>query len=123
MVRVNPPPDPVTVTVYVPAVVEELALKLRVDVPDPGAARLAGLKVAVTPAGMPDAASDTAEEKLPLMVEVTFVEALPPCAALTLAGEADKVKFAAVGVLTVYVELAEPVKLVAAALLADAVTV
>jgi hypothetical protein len=101
LVRDSPPPVPVIVIEYVPVVAEELALNVSVDVPEPGAAMLEGLNVAVTPDGMPEAESATAELKLPLMVEETLAEPVPPCARLTLDGEAESEKFAGGGVLTV----------------------
>lgn len=45
-----------------------LAVKVRVELPLPGAAIEAGLKLAVTPEGKPVAESETAELKPPLIV-------------------------------------------------------
>lgn len=64
--------------------VAALALALRVSVldPDPGAARVAGEKLAVTPLGMPVAVKATAESNAgaPATVSVTVVEL--PCTTL-----------------------------------------
>jgi hypothetical protein len=77
------------------------AINVRVDVPEPGAARLPGFSVAVTPEGTPEAESAIADEKPPVMVEVILLVPLAPCAMLTLDGEAASEKIAAGGVLTV----------------------
>ena len=52
-----------------------LALNVSVELPLPGAANEVGLKLAVTPAGKPEALSETAELKPPLIVVV--IDALP----------------------------------------------
>jgi hypothetical protein len=52
-VDVTPPPLPVMVMEYVPAVALLLTVKVRVEDPDPGAAMLDGLKFALTPDGSP----------------------------------------------------------------------
>ena len=55
-----------------------LALSVTVEIPLPGAAIEAGLKLAVTPEGKPEAASETAELKPPLIVvEIVLVPELP----------------------------------------------
>ena len=59
-VSVRPPPVPVTVMVYVPVAALLLAVSVNVDDPDPGAAMLEGLKLAVTPDGIPLAERATA---------------------------------------------------------------
>ena len=69
----TPPPLAVTVTLVVPVVAVLLAEKVRVELPLPGAPIEAGLKLAVTPAGRPEAESDTAELKPPLTVVETVV--------------------------------------------------
>jgi hypothetical protein len=80
------------VTVVVPVVAVLLAVNVRVELPLPGAAIEIGLKLAVTPAGKPDAESETAELNPPLMVvEIVEVPELP-CATDTLVGEALTVK-------------------------------
>jgi len=63
----------VIVMLAVPVVAVLLAEKVRVELPPPGAAMEAGLKLAVTPAGNPAAESETAELKPPLTV-VEIVE-------------------------------------------------
>ena len=54
-----------------------------VDDPDPGAAMLLGLKLAVAPEGSPDALSETEELKLPETVVVTVLVVEEACATLT----------------------------------------
>jgi hypothetical protein len=89
------------VTVDDPVVAVALAVRVRVDVPLPGAAIEAGAKLAVTPAGKPEAESETAELKPPLTV-VEIVE-LPdvPCTTERVVGDALSVKFGDVAALTV----------------------
>ena len=86
------PPVPVTVIEYVPGVVEPPTVNVSVEEPEPGAVMEAGLNPAVTPAGRPDAESETAElnppETLVLMVDVPEL----PCITETLAGEAEMAK-------------------------------
>src|SRR5581483_3860819 len=80
------------VTFTVPVVAVLLAVNVSVEFPLPGAAIEAGLKLAVTPAGKPDADSDTAELKPPLtVVEIVLLPDLP-CVTLSEAGEAVTVK-------------------------------
>ena len=77
-VWVTPPPEAVTVTVAVPVVAVLLAESVSVELPLPGAAIEVGLKLAVTPAGKPDAESDIAELKPPLTaVEIVLVPEAP----------------------------------------------
>lgn len=59
-----PPPTASTVMGYVPGAMVAATARVRVDVPEPGAAMDEGLKLAVTPAGWPVADSETAELKL-----------------------------------------------------------
>ncbi len=68
VVCVTPPPVAVMVTLEVPVVAVLLAVSVRVELPFPGAAMDAGLKLAVTPEGNPEAESDTAALKPPLTV-------------------------------------------------------
>ena len=93
VVWVTPPPLAVIVMFAVPVVAVLLAERVKVELPLPGAAMEAGLKLAVTPAGNPEADNATAELKPPLTV-VEIVE-LPdvPCVTERLAGEALTVKF------------------------------
>lgn len=88
----TPPPLAVTVTFVVPVVAVLLAEKVRVELPLPGAPIDAGLKLAVTPAGRPEADSEIAELNPP----VTLVEivVLPDCPCVTdkLVGDALKLK-------------------------------
>src|SRR6478609_3216188 len=81
-------PVAVTVTFTVPVVAVLLAVNVSVELPLPGAAMDAGLKLAVTPAGKPDAASDTAELKPPLTVVETVELPEVPCVTDKLAGAA-----------------------------------
>jgi hypothetical protein len=93
VVCVTPPPVADRVMLAVPMVAALLAESVRVELPPPGAAMEAGLKLAVTPAGNPEADNATAELNPPLTV-VEIVE-LPdvPCVTETVAGEALIVKF------------------------------
>src|SRR6267378_7621342 len=59
-----------------------------VEEPEPGAAMPAGLKLAVAPAGKPEALSATLVLKLPLKLVLTVVDAEPPCTALNVIGDA-----------------------------------
>jgi hypothetical protein len=73
-----PPPVAVTVTFVVPVVAVLLAEKVRVELPLPGAAMEAGLKLAVTPEGRPEAESEIAELKPPLTeVETVLLPEAP----------------------------------------------
>ena len=96
-----PPPVPVMVTVEVPVAADEVAVSVRVEDPEPGAAIDAGLKLALTPEGRPDADNDTAALKPPETV-VEMVE-LPevPCVTETDVGEALMVKFGVGAAVTV----------------------
>ena len=82
------PPVAVTVTFAVPVVAVAVAENVSVELPLPGAAMDAGLKLAVTPAGRPEADNDTAELKPPLtVVEIVLLPEVP-CVTDRLAGEA-----------------------------------
>jgi hypothetical protein len=78
LVRVNPPPTAVKVRFVVASVAVVEAVRVKVELPLPGAAILAGEKVAVTPAG--NGAMLKASELLnpPDTVVVTDVVALAP---------------------------------------------
>ena len=96
VVWVTPPPVAVTVTVEVPVVAVLPAVNVSVELPLPGAAIELGLKLAVTPAGRPEADNATDELKPPL-VDVEMV-ALPeePWVTDKLVGEAATLKSGAV---------------------------
>lgn len=58
-----PPPAALIVMGNVPGTAVAATARVRVDVPEPGAAMDAGLKLGVTPAGWPVADRETAELK------------------------------------------------------------
>jgi len=95
---VMPPPVPVTVIVYVPVAVVEATAMLRVEVPEPGAAIDAGLKLTVTPVGWPVADNAMAELNPPETTVVIVDVPLPPRTTETAAGEAEMVKVGVVDV-------------------------
>jgi len=74
-----PPPVAVIVAVAEPTVAEELAVRVRVDEPDPGAAIVDGLKLALTPEGSPDAEREIAELNDPDRVVDTVELPDVPC--------------------------------------------
>jgi len=80
------------VTVDVPIVAVLLAVKVKVELPEPGAAMDVGLNAAVTPAGSPLAESDTAELNPPEIVVETVVVFVPPCATDTVVGDVVRAK-------------------------------
>jgi len=69
-----------------------LAVNVSVELPLPGAAIDAGLKLAVTPTGKPEAESDTAELNPPLTDVEIVVLPEPPCVTGKLLGDAVTVK-------------------------------
>ena len=78
-----------------------LAVKVRVELPLPGAAIEVGLKLAVTPEGRPEADNAIAELKPPLtVVEIVLLPELP-WATDKLVGEALKVKLGVAAAFTV----------------------
>jgi hypothetical protein len=80
------------VTFVLPVVAVLLAVKVRVELPLPGAAIEVGLKLAVTPEGKAEVESEIAELKPPLTeVEIVLLPELP-CVTDTLVGEALTVK-------------------------------
>ena len=89
VVWVSVPEVPVIVTVAVPVVAVELALKVTTLV------EVVGLvpKAAVTPEGSPDADRVTEPVNPPLGVTVTVLFPLAPCVTLRLAGDAESEKF------------------------------
>lgn len=92
VVCVTPPPVAVTVMLKVPAAAMLLAEIVIVELPVPGAAMEAGLKVAVTPEGRPDADRVIAELKPPVAVVETVLLAALPWFMLTAAGVAVTMK-------------------------------
>ena len=87
-----PPPMPVTVMVLFPVGAPARTVITIVDVPDPGAAIEAGLKLTNTLCGNPTADNAMAESK-PLPALVVIVELLePPQVTLTELGDAPRVK-------------------------------
>ena len=83
------PPVPLTVMGYVPGVVVEATVSVRVEVPEPGAENDVGLKLAVTPAGRPVADKAMEELKPPAWVVVIVDVPLVPCATETKEGEGE----------------------------------
>jgi hypothetical protein len=75
---VIPPPVADTVVLKVPVVAVLLAVKVSVELPLPGAAIVAGLKLAVTPVGNPEIERAMDELKpLETEVEIVLVAELP----------------------------------------------
>ncbi len=83
---------PVIVIGYVPAGVLAPTLIVIVDLPEPGAGMVCGLKLTVVPVGAPDADRLMAPLKPPLMVEVTVEFPWFPCWIVSEDGEAESVK-------------------------------
>ena len=94
---VSVPEVPVIVTVAAPVVAVALAVKVRTLV------EVVGLvpKLAVTPAGRPEAESETLPVKPPEGVTVMVLLPLLPCVTVKLAGEAESEKFGAAAAVTV----------------------
>ncbi len=86
------PPVPVTVTAYVPAAVAAPAVSVSVELPDPGAAIVLGLKLAVAPPGSPDTVSEIALLNPPDTAVVTVLVPELPCTTDTVLGDAEIVK-------------------------------
>lgn len=89
VVCVSEPEVPVTVTVAVPVVAVLLAVKVSALL------EVVGLvpKLAVTPAGKPEAERVTLPVKPPEGVTVIVLDPLLPCVMLRLLGEAESEKF------------------------------
>ena len=84
------PDVPVIVTVAVPVVAVLLAVRVRTLVDVVGFVP----KVAVTPAGSPEADNVTLAEKPSTgLTVIVVVPPAPPCVMVTLPGEADRLKF------------------------------
>jgi len=83
----NVPDVPVIVTDAVPVVAVELAVKVTTLLPVVGLVP----KLAVTPAGRPEAERVTLPVKPPVGFTVIVLVPLPPCVTVTLVGEADSV--------------------------------
>jgi len=92
---VMPPPTPVTVTLKLPVVAVLLAANVSVELPLPGAAIEPGLKLAVTPDGVPDTDNDTAALNPPTAALDIVVLPDVPWATERLVGDALKTKSAA----------------------------
>lgn len=71
---------------YVPVNVLPLAVKVNVEVPEPGAGNEDGAKPALTPAGRPDTEKDIGPEKPFVTVDVTVTAVLPPTWRVAVAG-------------------------------------
>jgi hypothetical protein len=95
------PPFAVIVRGYVPVLAVFDTVRLKCDVPEPGAAIEVGLKLPVTPDGKPVAESAIAELNPPETVVVTTAYPLWPCASEPAAGETETVKVAATGAVIV----------------------
>jgi hypothetical protein len=90
--------------------VVEATARVKVDVPEPGAAMDVELKLAVTPVGAPDAARVMAELKPPDTAVVMVETPLLPCRAETAVGEAVSVKAGLAAAVTVSEIVADSVK-------------
>src|SRR5437660_12282765 len=100
-VWVTPPPVAVTVTLVVPVVAVLPAESVSIELPLPGAAIEAALKLAVTPVGKPDTDNETAELKPPVTLVVMVDAPDVPCASERLEGDAFTVKSGVCAALTV----------------------
>lgn len=95
------PPVAVIVIADVPLVAVLPTVNVSVELPPPGAAMDAGLKLAVTPVGRPEAERETAELKPPLtVVEIVVLPELPWMTE-RLAGDALSVKLGEAAAFTV----------------------
>ena len=92
--------------VRVPVLALELALKVTVDFPAPGAAIDVGLKLTVIPDDWPVAERAIAELNPPETVVVMVEVPLLPLVIVTEVGEAERVKLGATGAVTVSVTVA-----------------
>ena len=101
VVCVTPPPVAVMVIVWLPVDALPLAVTVIVEVPEPGAAMEVGLKVTVSPLPCPDADKAIAELKPPETAVVIVECPEPPRLTVKEVGEAETVKLAAAGAVTV----------------------
>jgi len=84
------PEVPLTVMLYVPVAVDEATVTVIVEVPAPVIE--VGLKPTVTPVGWPLADREIAESKPPVTVLVMVEFPALPCATVSEAGEAERLK-------------------------------
>jgi hypothetical protein len=107
---VTPPPVAVTVKVAVRADAVEAADSVKVLLPLPGEAMLAGEKVAVTPAGTPPREKDTAELNAFTRAVVKVMDVVAPAVTLALLAPGVSVKVAGCEIvrLTVWVLVTPP---------------
>lgn len=96
-----PPPEPVIVMEYVPVLAVLAAVNVSLDEPEPGEAIGLGLKLAVTPLGMPEAESEIADLNPPETDVLTVTYPLRPRLRAPDVGETAMVKFAVTGAVTV----------------------
>jgi len=89
-----PPPEADTVMGYVPTAVPAPTVIVIVDVPEPGAEMLAGLKLTVVPLGKPEADNAIALLNPPLTVVVIVEVPCAPCITFTEEGDGVTVKLA-----------------------------
>jgi len=90
--------------------VVEATARVKVDVPEPGAAMEVGLKLAVTPVGAPDAVRAIAELKPPETAVVMVDTLLLPCDTETEVGEAVSVKAGLAAAVTISEIVADSVR-------------
>ena len=90
VVLVRAPLVPVTVIGYSPGLVVDDTAKVSVEVP--AAVIEAGLKLAVTPRGKPEADKLITDSKLPVTLDVIVVAARSPCTTASPEGLAERVK-------------------------------
>ena len=109
VVCVLPAPVAVIVMLLIPALPLELTLIVILDVPEPGAAMEAGLKLTVWALPNPEADKVIAELKPPVTAVVIVVVPELPVDTVNLFGDAPMVKSAETGAVTVRVTVAEGV--------------
>lgn len=92
VVCLTPPPMPVTVIGYVPVLATFVTVMVMIELPDPGAPMVLGLKLTDTPMGWPEAERLMELSNPPLIVVVASNIARPFCGMLTVDGETERVK-------------------------------